>query len=160
MVEIFKDILNYENHYQVSNLGNIKSVKFGKEIILKTSISNNGYLRVNLSKDNIIKRIPIHQLVAITFLNHKPNGNKDVVNHKNFIKTDNRLANLEIVTNRENSNLKHFKSSSEYIGVSWNKKNKKWVSNININNKQKYLGLFTNEYDAHLAYQSELSKII
>ena len=71
--EIWKDVLNYENHYKVSSLGNVKSVKFGKDTILKKKIRNK-YLAVNLTKNGVVKDFNIHQLVAIAFLNHKPNG--------------------------------------------------------------------------------------
>jgi len=50
--------------------------------------------------------------------------------------------------------------TSKYKGVSWSKKNKKWQSAIYINKKQIYLGYFTNEYEAHLAYQKALEKRI
>ena len=155
MIETFNNIPEYEGLYQASNHGNIKSiarkVAFGvgfrttEEKILKPILSTGGYLMVNLSKGNIIKRIKIHQLVAMTFLDHKPNGHKLVINHKNFIKTDNRLKNIEVVTHRENTNRKHLKSSSKYIGVHWAKKNKKWKAQIVLNGKQEYLGLFTSE---------------
>ena len=49
MVEIFKDIVGYEGLYQVSNLGNVKSLKFGKEKLLKLQLSTTGYFYINLS---------------------------------------------------------------------------------------------------------------
>lgn len=156
--EIWKDVLNYENHYKVSSLGNVKSVKFGKDTILKKKIRNK-YLAVNLTKNGVVKDFNIHQLVAIAFLNHKPNGMEKVINHINFIKTDNRVENLEIVTSRENSNLKHIKSSSKYVGVSFCKKSNKWKSYINIKKNRIHLGFFLNEIDASSAYQNKLKEI-
>lgn len=79
-----------------------------------------------------------------------------MVNHKNFIRTDNRVDNLEIVTSRENTNQKHFKNSSQYIGVCWHKASEKWHSSIHIKGKLKYLGLFLTELEAHNAYQNKL----
>ena len=102
------------------------------------SIGYDGYFNVGLSKDGVQKRYQVHQLVSIAFLNHKPNGFEKVVNHKNFDKLDNRLENLEIVSNRENSNQKHIKSSSSYTGVNWDSRKKKWISKIHINNKLFY----------------------
>lgn len=161
--EIWKDIIGYEGHYQVSDLGNIKSLerkssngKFIKERILKQTTDNYLYCKVDLYKNGKQVNKKVHQLVAESFLNHVPCGHKLVVNHINFIKTDNRLKNLEIVTQRENANMKHLKSTSKYTGVSWDKQSKKWHSKIYTNNKQKHLGMFANEYDAHLAYQKEL----
>lgn len=158
-MEIWKDILDYEGIYQISNLGNVKSLKFGKEKILKTNLDNNGYLILRLCKKGIIKTRTLHQLVAIAFLNHIPDGHNLVVNHKNFIRTDNRVENLEIVTQRENSNLKHLKSTSEFVGVYWCKKLKKWMTCIYMNKKLNYLGYFINEIDANNAYQKALKMV-
>jgi hypothetical protein len=158
MQEIFKDIPNYEGLYQVSNLGNVKSLKYSKERILRKNSDKDGYLMVSIYKNKTPKRVKVHQLVAMAFLKHKPCGLKLVVNHINFIKNDNRVENLEIVTNRENSNQKHLKSSSKYVGVSWSKANRKWKALIRLGKKRKYLGYFENEYDAHLAYQKELKQ--
>lgn len=81
---------------------------------------------------------------------------KLVVNHKDFNKQNNYVNNLEIITQRENTNLKHIQSSSKYVGVNWAKKSNKWQSTITINNKQKFLGLFTNELDDSKAYEKAL----
>jgi len=167
MTEIWKQIKDYPN-YEVSNLGSVKSLKrevwcvknnsysIIKERVLKPAVSKTGYLTVSISK----KTKKVHQLVAIAFLNHNPDGYKLVVNHINFIKSDNRLENLEIVTQRENSNRKHIKSSSSYTGVSLYKRTDIWLSTIFIDRKLKHLGYFKNEYDAHLAYQRELKLVL
>ena len=170
MIETWKDIPNYEGSYQVSNLGNIKSleksiyskrnksISIYKEKILKP-ISNNGYKVVVLADNTKRKTIKIHQLVAMAFLNHKPNGLKNVVNHKDFNRQNNKVENLEIVTQRENSNKKHLPSSSKYVGVGWDKSKNKWISRIMINGKDKFLGRFKNEIDASNAYQHALKEV-
>ena len=165
--EIWKDIPNYEGYYQVSNLGNVKSLarfnnlgKRVKEKILKNFVNTtNGYLDVNLSKIGLVKTKRIHQLVAEAFLNHSQKGHKLVVNHKNFNRQDNRVENLEIVTQRENANKAHIKSSSKYVGVSWHKGRKKWMSRIVINGKRKHLGYFFEEIEASNAYLNALLAI-
>ena len=159
MKEVFKDVPGYEGLYQVSNLGNVKSLRFRKEIILKTRKSKHGYLSVILYKYVKPKTIKVHQLVAMAFLNHTPCGFKKVVNHINFDKTDNILENLEVITHRKNTNLKHFKNSSKYVGVHWAKDANKWKCLIHVNGKQKYLGYFTDELEASNAYQKELKQI-
>ena len=169
--EVWKDIPNYEGIYQASSLGRVKSLSREiwrtrnngysvlKERILKNSINDMGYMMVGLSKDNKSKTRKTHQLVAEAFLNHKPCGYKLVINHKNFIRTDNRVENLEIVTVRENCNMKHLKSSSKYTGVSWEKDTHKWASEIHVNGVKKKLGRFKTEEEASLCYENALIAI-
>lgn len=102
--EIWKDIKGYENQYQISNLGNIRALsrKGQRKGIerMKTRISNWGYPIISIWKNNKQKTFAVHRLVAETFIAN-PN-NKAEVNHKNGIKTDNRVENLEWVTREEN----------------------------------------------------------
>tara|TARA_R110002074_G_scaffold32337_1_gene90475 strand:+ start:140 stop:673 length:534 start_codon:yes stop_codon:yes gene_type:complete len=165
-IEVWKDIPEYEGLYQVSNLGNVRSLdrvsSKGRKVkgkVLKGAICGSPYFRVNLYKDNKIKLKNIHQLVAIAFLKHTPCGHKLVVNHIDINPKNNNLYNLEVITQRENCNKKHIKSSSKYIGVYWENSSNKWRSSIRINGKAKHLGLFTDEKEAAQAYQNELNKI-
>lgn len=93
-MEFFKDIPNYENHYQISNLGNVKSFKKNKEKLLVPVKCRKGYLNIKLSIDGKPKTYKIHRLVLLAF---KPDENFKVaqINHINGIKTDNRVENLE-----------------------------------------------------------------
>ena len=100
--EIWKDIEGFEKKYQISNMGRVKSLRCGKERILKQSFDGNGYLKVGLTKDGKIKTFTTHKLVAITFI--KNIEDKPCVDHINTIKTDNRVENLRFVTHKENSN--------------------------------------------------------
>lgn len=104
--EIWKDVIGYENLYQCSNLGRVKSLGNGKsgnskEKILKQKICK-GYCRIQLCKDNKKKHYQVHRLIATAFL---PNPqNLPQVNHKNEQKTDNCVSNLEWVTQKYNIN--------------------------------------------------------
>jgi hypothetical protein len=168
-MEVWKDVNGYEGYYQVSNFGRVKSLarvikatnRFLpiKERILVQSIDTVGYRSVGLIKDYKKNTVRIHQLVAITFLGHKPCGHKLVINHKDFNRLNNNVNNLEIITARENCNQKHLKSTSIYTGVSWCKKVNKWVAGIQINGKTKYLGSYNSELKASESYEYELLKL-
>ena len=151
MIEVFKDVPNYEGIYQVSNLGNVKSLKWNKEIIMKQGISSR-YLAVNLRKENISKNVKVHVLVAMAFLDFKPNKQVLTIDHKNGVRTDNRLENLQIVKQRENIQNYH-KSKKGKIGADWHEQTKKWRSRIFINKNIVHLGLFEEEKDALKAYE-------
>ena len=167
--EIWKDLPNYEGLYQASNLGNIKSLskivirgnvkQHKKEIILKQHKGVNGYFIVRLNNNKKGKTFKVSTLIAMAFLNHNPCGYKLVVDHINNIKTDNRIENLQLLTNRENTSKDKKNCSSIYTGVSFDKKNNKWISSIKINNKSKHLGRFKTEIEASKAYMLELNKL-
>jgi hypothetical protein len=160
-MEIWKDIKDYEGHYQVSSLGRVKSLKYGKERILKQAIEGGGYLQVVLSNNKKNAKYKVHKLVCIAFLGHIPNGMKTVVDHRNGIKTDNRLENLRLVTNRENSTFGFLKkeTSSKFTGVSWSKQANKWRAKIMLNGKLKHLGDFKCELPAAFAYNKALKQL-
>lgn len=102
MEEIWKDIEGFEGLYQVSNLGNVKSLPRNttKGKLLKPAKTRNGYLQVVLSKNGEAKRFYIHRLVAEAFL---PNEDElPEVDHINSDKTDNRVANLQWISRVEN----------------------------------------------------------
>ena len=111
MKEIWKNIKNYEDYYEISNLGNFRSktriIRYrgsknriypGK--ILKKEDASYGYQRIVLSKNHIKTRFMCHRLVAETFIDNKEN--KPFVNHLNGIKNDNKVSNLEWCTQSEN----------------------------------------------------------
>ena len=103
MNEIFKDIKNYEGLYQVSNLGNIKSLNYRNKNIehfLSQGVNQFGYKFVVLCKDNKQKNFRVHRLVASAFIPN-PNNYK-IVNHKDGDKQNNSYDNLEWCTYSEN----------------------------------------------------------
>ena len=95
--EIWCEVKGYEGLYQVSNKGRVKSLgndKSRKEKILKPSKNGQGYLQVGLCREGNSKRYKVHRLVLMAF-SPVENMNELFVNHKNEIKDDNRLENLE-----------------------------------------------------------------
>ena len=107
MTEEWRDIKGYEGKYQISNMGNVKSLNYhrGKsERILKPrypSPPQNEYGYVVLSKNNKVQHFYIHRLVAEYFLDNPQN--KPYVNHKDGNKHNNNVENLEWVTPLENN---------------------------------------------------------
>lgn len=110
MKEIWKDVVWYEWKYQVSNLGNVKSLSYNwtwKEKLLKPykNIKRSWYMYIIFSKNGIEKSYSLHRIIWFAFI---PNPkNKAEINHKNWIKDDNRIENLEWVTHQENEIHKH-----------------------------------------------------
>lgn len=111
--EIWKDIPDYEGLYQVSNLGRIKSLNYNhtnKEGILKPRKTRKGYISVALYKEHKVKNFRIHRLVIETFL-----GKSNLtVNHKDKNVLNNKLDNLEYLTNKDNIRYSRAKEVNQY----------------------------------------------
>jgi hypothetical protein len=110
--EVWKDIPGFEGRYQASTHGRIRSYdreqefggRYGCNVrklrgrIIKPHASPLGYLYLALFKDTVRHSWLVHRLILLTF-----NGPSDLqVNHKNGVKADNRLENLEYCTSSEN----------------------------------------------------------
>ena len=111
MNESWKDIPGYESLYQVSNLGRVRSLdriimweggkRFAKGRILRQGLNSKGYMIVGLFSKNKRKNWQVHSLVALCFLGHEPNL-KIVVDHIDHNPQNNKLENLQIITQSEN----------------------------------------------------------
>ena len=165
--EEFRSVPGYEGLYEVSNFGNVKSLEreflikgkypaIVKEKILRQSLNGSGYYLVSLYKDGKRKPFMLHTLVAMTFLGHKPDGYKIVVDHIDNNKLNNNLTNLQLISQRDNSSKDKKNGTSQYSGVTWHKATNKWRSQIRIGDKRKQLGLFISEEEAHEVYQNAL----
>ena len=99
-MERWKEVAGYEGLYEVSDIGRVRSLKYGKEKILKTCKTSSGYLKVSLYKDGQIKTPFVHRLVAESFIPN-PQG-LETVNHKDEVKTNNVASNLEWMSRADN----------------------------------------------------------
>lgn len=147
--EIFVDIQGFIGLYQISNFGNIKSFRRKEPIILKPFKDTNGYHRVTLCK----KDYSVHRLVANAFL--PKIESKDLVNHIDLNKTNNRVDNLEWCNNRENI-LHYFKSENPCVKFT---DAKTYSVKLYKNRKQVHLGTFKTLEEANNIYRLEVAKL-
>lgn len=143
MKEIFKSLVNYENIYEISNFGRIKSLEryisfpnrewkqFKPEVIRKTKLNNSGYEIINLSKNGKTTTKTIHRLVALNFIDNLEN--KPQINHKDMNKQNNNHTNLEWCTAQEN--IKHAFENGRKHPDSFIKKRKFYNKKRHINRR-------------------------
>ncbi len=117
---VWRDIKGYEGKYQVSNIGEIRSLDYnrtGKVKKLRQRTDNDGYKFVRLYKNGKCKYYSVHRLVAQAFI---PNSNGLLeVNHINEVKDDNRVSNLEWCDRKYNINYgtRNIKQSKSVSGA-------------------------------------------
>jgi len=101
--EVWKKIPGFSK-YEASTMGRLKTYNWkntGREKIMKPALDNGGYLRTMLLSDQgKYKTVKVHRIIISTFIENI--HNKETINHKNGIKTDNRILNLEWNTRSEN----------------------------------------------------------
>jgi len=115
MKEIWKDIDGFEVYYQVSNLGRVMSFHGKSTRIISGSKAGSGYTKIIFRGGGKDEHRYLHRIVASAFIpNHQ---GKRCVNHKNGIKNDNRVSNLEWVTHSEN---KKHAASELFVGIGEN----------------------------------------
>lgn len=154
-MEEWRQIKGFNDMYEVSNLGRVKS-NYGKGRILKQTYNKyRGYLSVLLYTKEYSKRVPVHTIVAEYFLDHKPNGVCGiVVDHIDNDKLNNKVSNLQIITQRENcSKDKHMP------GTTFHKDSGKWQASIRYKGKRFYLGHYHDRSDAYKAYLSKRKEL-
>lgn len=170
MTEIWKDVPGYEGHYEVSNLGQVRSIerttvnpetgrrRWVRQQMLKPG-DRKGYKIVKLHKDHKSRMWGVHQIVACAFLGHKRCGYDMVVDHVDNNPSNNTLENLQVITQRLNSSKDVKNKTSKYTGVHTIPNSNKFKATITVKGKMEYLGLFKTEEEASAAYQKRLHEI-
>jgi hypothetical protein len=144
--EEFRFIKDTDNQYQISNIGRLIKLDNGFWTLIK-GYNFKGYIKFTVCK----KTYSAHQLVAQEFLGHIINGHSTVVDHINHDPLDNRVENLQIISNRENSSKKKTKKHNLPMGVV-NTKSGKFMAIAQRLGKKVYLGRFDKPENAHEAY--------
>lgn len=149
--EAWKDVINFEDRYKVSNLGNIYSKIRNRD--LKPAVDKDGYRHITLYKKGCSKAYRMNRMVAIHFI---PNPNSlPQVNHIDHIKDNDKAINLEWCQDYENQRKRsEFKGgkTSKYVGVRYHSDPNNWQARISIKRKTYTLGLFRSEIEASEAY--------
>lgn len=161
----FNDLHEIPNYSNYGINANFDVINLKSKRVLKISMDRYGYKRVVLSNNGIAKSFLLHRVIAIVFIENKEN--KPQVNHKNGIKTDNRIENLEWCTCAENikhafdTGLKFISDKNKYLMQIGSKKaNSKKVYQYKNGKKVKE---FASQTEAALFFkcrQSTISKII
>lgn len=172
--ELWKDIPGFEDRYQVSQRGNIRSIQDNhgnyREHLRSTWISPKGYVYVQLFIKDKRHNVSVHWAVATAFLDNP--GHKKTVNHIDGNKLNNHVSNLEWATYGENARhayttgLKQgqrktvgrkWGTSSTYLNVTYDPSRNRWIGSIKHNRKM-YAKRFSvvkyGEQAEHLAAQA------
>jgi hypothetical protein len=160
----------YEMYYELSDLDRVKALSkviekkgrspfMSKEKILNKYTTKKGYIRYTFITKEKRKRIEFHVIKAMVFLSHTPCGYTKVVDHIDNNPHNNNIENLQVITHRLNA-TKDRKRNSQYTGVGWCDKSKKWRARIQINRKTICLGRFDKEIDAGDTYKKALIEVL
>jgi hypothetical protein len=151
-IEIWKDVLGFEKRYMVSSFGNLYSKLRKRE--LKPTLDKDGYRSITLYNKGFHKSFRMSRMVAINFI---PNPkNLPQVNHKDHIRNNDNVLNLEWCEDYENQRKRSEHKggkTSKYVGVRYHSEPNNWQSRISIKRKTYTLGLFKTEIEASEAYQ-------
>lgn len=170
LTEQFKSIKDYEDIYEISNFGRVKSLKrtfwashhnetkmVCAEKILKGMVDKKGYVNVYLSKKGKSKRFRIHNLVWDHFGDKERDVQILVTDHIDEDKQNNNISNLQLLSNSDNVRKTQLIQKG-YTGICFDKKNKtnSWMARYKKNGKQKHLGYFPTKEKAFERFINEL----
>lgn len=147
--EIWRPVPNFEIFYMASNMGRVYSKRYRK--LFSATPDTRGYPQVMLSNGKETKCFKVHMIVWDTFGDRPRDGRVLTVDHIDENKRNNRIDNLQLLTNRENK-VKSVGKNGRLPGcwLRWDKK--KWIASISVGKKSTHLGCYNSEVEAHKAY--------
>lgn len=167
-MEEWRDIKGYEERYQVSSMGRIKTKRrrkaprsagdpFTEPRTHNEYLNKSGYPMARLSINSTTKRYLLHRIVASHFISEIPIGL--VVNHIDGNPRNNKVSNLEIVSQFDNNRHGRVskKSTSKYIGVFYDKQTNKWRAQLSFGGNRYNLGRYKTE---ELAFEQIKKKML
>ena len=153
MKDDLKEILDYNSETGVftwlKKVSKYSNIKIGS---VAGSSDVHGYYRIMVNG----KIYKAHRLAWLYVYGEWP---KNYIDHINGNPSDNRIENLRDVTRRQNQQNQKIHRQGHLVGVSYSKPHKKWKSQIAINGRRKFLGLFETKEQAHEVYMKELEKL-
>ncbi len=149
--EYFRAVSVFTN-YEVSSVGRVRNRNTGR--ILKLRTRKDGYIDVCLSKNGTTKRLLVHRLVALAFIENPLE--KPDVDHIDRNKSNNSIDNLRWSTTSENlmNSSKRAFTSSIYKGVYFHGQSDRWRAQVRINGTANHLGNFRTEKEAAESYNA------
>lgn len=157
-MEVFKEIVGYENKYSISNTGKVFSTPSDgkpKRFLKQEKIKKNHttYCRVSLSKDGEVKRFSVHRLVAEAFISNP--HNKPDVNHKDNNGENNNKSNLEWCTKSENTlhalkqgRMKNIEASNQATII----RDKKTTNKFTLKFGSRFIGIEKKDKRTYIKY--------
>jgi hypothetical protein len=148
--EVWKPVVGYEGHYEVSDMGRVRSLKRKKIKYIKPYLSSEGYYKFSLYLNSKLKQCSAHRIIYEAFVKQIDEGL--AIDHINGIRTDNRIANLREATWYQNSiygaeiRRNAGKTSSMYLGV--DKIHSRGIAYYRVRHLRKQIAIFRCEHIA------------
>jgi hypothetical protein len=168
--EIWKEVPGYPD-YEVSDQGNIRSLKFG-EINMLSPVKIGKYLAVNLGNKHAVRKhwtVYIHHLVSIVFLGHWPKKGSTVLNHIDGNRYNNRPENLELLPLRKSIQKSKQNKGGDASTFGVHKLQRvqkrtgnlqvKWKAATSVGSKFYYLGTYNTKEEAQKAYNDFIESL-